>query len=129
MSVCNVFFSVVTGGQSSTYRKQGNIESRQGAYRISFSLEKDGGLAYVFTVLKNKVTLCASGDVSYNFTLKENEVFNFILQTIGAPIYCKADCKVLTISTTDNIIQITAKYILDMGGNEIKNQLNLKVEF
>lgn len=128
MSVCNVIFSVVSDGQSSTYQKQGNIESRQGAHRISFSLEKESGLSYTFSLFKNKVTLSAVGDVSYTFTLREGEVFNFILNTVGAPIYCYADCKSLSLSTVDNAISVFAKYLLDMGGNKIENKLSLRVE-
>lgn len=128
MSVCNVFFSVKSGGQFSTYQKQGNIESKQGAHRVSFSLEKDGGLAYVFSVFKNKVMLSAVGDVSYSFTLRESEVFNFILNTIGAPIHASVNCKTLSVFENNNIIQILAKYVLDMGGNIVDNELKLKVE-
>ncbi len=128
MSVCNVFFSVKSGGQFSTYQKQGNIESKQGAHRVSFSLEKDGGLAYVFSVFKNKVMLSAVGDVSYSFTLREREVFNFILNTIGAPIHASVNCKNLSVFENNNIIQILAKYVLDMGGNIVDNELKLKVE-
>ncbi|MBQ3234713.1 MAG: DUF1934 family protein [Clostridia bacterium] len=128
MSVCNVFFSVVLDGQSTSYQKQGNIDSKHGAHRVSFSLEKEGGLSYVFSVFKNKVTLSAVGDVSYTFTLRDGELFNFIINTVGAPIYCKVDCKALSIKDDGGALSISSRYVMDMGGNEAETELSLKVE-
>ena len=121
-------FSAISSGQLSTYKTQGNIETKNGAYRVSFSLEKEAGLAYVFSVFKNKVSISATGQVSYNFTLRNGEVFNFSLNVLGKPIYGKVECLNLAVNLSDNFIQIDAKYLLDMGGNEVENELALKVE-
>lgn len=128
MNVCNVVFSVDLDGQVSTHKTQGNMETRESASRISFSLEKESGLAYVFSVFKNKVTLSAKGAVSYSFTLREGENFSFYLNTLANPIHCVVKCKKLSIKSSEASVCIIADYTMDVGGNESTTKLNLKAD-
>ena len=128
MSVCNVSFSVGLDGQFSTYQAQGNIESKLGMHRISFSLEKESRLSYVFSVVNGKVTISCKGDVSYTFTLKKGENYNFLIETFASPILCVVSCEDLKIRKTDKIVLITAKYSMDIGGNKTQNEFSLGVK-
>lgn len=124
---CSILFSSDNGNGYSTHQIQGKLNRIGGLNKISFSIEKDGSLSYVFSVLESKVMLATKGDFCYSFCLEKGKTFNFLIEAMKKQFNASVYCKDLVVSVTEKQIEVCAKYSLDFSGNKSENKIKLKV--
>ncbi len=127
MDNCSILFFADNGGESCRYQINGKINRVGNLNKITFSINGEGSLSYVFSVLKNKVMLSTKGDFCYSFCLEKNKTFNFLIEIQNKQINASVYCKDLSVKILEKEISVDAKYTLDFGGNSQENKILLKV--
>ncbi len=128
MKDCSILFLADNGGTRSNYQIQGKLNRVGSLNKISFSIDNESNLQYVFSVLESKVMLTTKGDFCYSFCLEKNKTFNFLIEIQNKQINASVNCKDLLVKILDSEILVKAEYYLDFGGNVSKNKIELKVE-
>ncbi len=128
MKDCSILFLADNGGTRSNYQIQGKLNRVGNLNKISFSLDNESNLKYVFSVLESKVMLTTKGDFCYSFCLEKNKIFNFLIEIQNKQINASVNCKDLLVKILDSEILVKAEYTLDFGGNVSKNKIELKVK-
>lgn len=127
MKDCSILFFADNGGTRFNYQIQGKLNKVGSLNKISFSIDNESNLAYVFSVLDSKVMLTTKGDFCYSFCLEKGKTFNFLIEIQNKQINASVNCKDLLIKILDNEILVSAKYTLNFGGNNSQNKIELKV--